>query len=85
MDRPGTHCAQGAFDHERSYVDELRAQGLSITDLDGVMGENAVRRSVEAIRSGVDVILQPSLRNGSWFGKPDVLRRNNVASSLGTR
>ena len=43
------------LDHERGYVDELRAQGLSITDLDGIMGEDAVRRSVEAIRTGADV------------------------------
>jgi hypothetical protein len=49
------------LDHERGYVDELRAQGLSITDLDGTMGDDAVRRSVEAIRAGADVILQPSL------------------------
>ena len=39
------------LEHERGYVDELRAQGLSITDLDGIMGEDAVRRSVEAIRA----------------------------------
>ena len=72
------------LDHERGYVDELRAQGLSITDLDGIMGEDAVRRSVEAIRTGADVILQPSLRNGRWFGRPDVLRRNDMPSALGS-
>jgi hypothetical protein len=71
------------LEHERGYVDELRAQGLSITDLDGIMGEDAVRRSVEAIRTGVDVILQPSLRHGRWFGRPDVLRRNGMPSALG--
>ena len=71
------------LEHERGYVDELRAQGLSITDLDGIMGEDAVRRSVEAIRTGVDVILQPSLRHGRWFGRPDVLRRNGMPSVLG--
>jgi predicted RecB family nuclease len=72
------------LEHERGYVDELRAQGLTITDLDGVMGEDAVRLSVEAIRKGTDVILQPSLRNGRWFGRPDVLRRNDLPSALGT-
>jgi hypothetical protein len=71
------------LDHERGYVEELRAQGLSITDLDGIMGENAVARSGEAIRTGVDVILQPTLRNGRWFGRPDVLRRNAMPSALG--
>src|SRR6476620_5652870 len=71
------------LDHERGYVDQLRAQGLSITGLGGIVGEDAVRRSVEAIRTGTDVILQPSLRNGRWFGRPDVLRRNDKASGLG--
>jgi hypothetical protein len=32
------------LEHERGYVDELRARGLSITDLDGIMGDDAVRR-----------------------------------------
>ena len=47
------------------------------------MGDDAVRRSIEAIRAGVDVILQPALRNGRWFGRPDVLRRNGMPSALG--
>jgi uncharacterized protein len=72
------------LEHERGYVEEPRAQGLSITDLDGIMGDDAVRRSVEAIRAGADVILQPSLRNGRWFGRPDVLRRTGLPSALGT-
>jgi uncharacterized protein len=29
------------------------------------------------------VILQPALRNGRWFGRPDVLRRNAMPSVLG--
>jgi len=71
------------LDHERGYVETLRAQGLSITDLDGHMGEDAVARCVAAIRTGADVILQPALRNGRWFGRPDVLRRNGMSSALG--
>ena len=46
------------------------------------MGEDAVARSVEAIRTGAEVILQPALRNGRWFGRPDVLRRNGMPSHL---
>jgi predicted RecB family nuclease len=40
-------------------------------------------RSVEAIRGDVEVILQPAHRKGRWVGKPDVLRRNGMASALG--
>jgi predicted RecB family nuclease len=71
------------LDHERGYVQELRAQGLVITDLDGIVGEDSVSRSIEAILTGADVILQPALRNSRWFGRPDVLRRNGMPSALG--
>lgn len=30
---------------------------------------------MEAMGSGIDVILQPALRDGRWFGRPDVLRK----------
>ena len=60
------------LEHERGYVEELRVQGLSVTDLDGIVGEDAVARSIAAIRTGADVILQSALRNGRWFGRPDV-------------
>lgn len=72
------------LDHERGYVEGLRAQGLTINDLSGaITGDDVVTRSIEAIRAGVDVILQPALRNGRWFGRPDVLRRNGMPSALG--
>jgi uncharacterized protein len=71
------------LDHERRYVDALRTKRLTIADLSEAMGEDAVTRSVEAIRTGADVILQPALRNGRWFGRPDVLRRKGMPSILG--
>jgi len=71
------------LEHERGYVEELRAQGLSVTDLDGFVGEDAVARAISAMRTGADVILQPALRNGRWFGRPDLLRRNDMPSALG--
>jgi len=71
------------LDHERGYVEKLRVQGLTITDLDGIIGDDSVSRSIEAIRAGADVIVQPALRNGRWFGRPDVLRRNGTPSALG--
>ena len=42
------------LEHERGYVEQLRAQKLSVTDLDGVAGEDAVPRSIAAIRTGAD-------------------------------
>src|SRR5262249_11391715 len=74
---------QRGLEHEHSYVELLRAQGLSVSGLDGIVGDDGVARSITAIRTGADIILQPALRNGRWFGRPDVLRRNEMPSKLG--
>ncbi len=39
--------------------------------------------TVDAMNSGVDVIVQAVLQNGDWFGKADVLRKVEVPSKLG--
>ncbi len=74
---------QRGLDHERSYADSLRVKGLSINDISEQFGDEAVASSVTAMRSGIDVVLQPALRDGRWFGRPDVLRRVEVPSALG--
>jgi predicted RecB family nuclease len=71
------------LDHERRYVEQLISDGLRVEDLSGTSNEEAVAASVEAMRRGVDVIVQPALRNGRWFGRPDVLRRSEERSALG--
>jgi predicted RecB family nuclease len=71
------------LDHERRYVEQLISEGLHVEDLSDNSNEDAVAASVAAMRSGVDVIVQPALRNGRWFGRPDVLRRFDQRSTLG--
>ena len=71
------------LDHERSYANSLRAKGLAVTDISEQSGDEAVASSFIAMRAGSDVVLQPALRNGRWFGRPDVLRRVEVPSALG--
>ncbi len=71
------------LDHERRYADSLRVQELTIQDLSDSFGADAIANSTEAMRSGVDVLLQPALRDGRWFGRPDVLRRVETKSPLG--
>ena len=71
------------FDHERRFADSLSSKGLKLHDLAGSIGQDAVEHSLEAMRSGSDVILQPALRNGRWFGRPDVLLRLDKPSALG--
>jgi predicted RecB family nuclease len=75
--------SNAGLDHERSYVDSLRADGLVATDLSNHLGDDAVERSLNAMGEGADVIIQPALRHDHWFGRPDVLRRHETRSSFG--
>lgn len=75
---------QRGLEHERRYADSLRNQGLKVVDLTDRFGEDAVVASVDAMRSGIDVIYQPALRGGKWFGRPDILRRVAGSSKFGS-
>ena len=71
-------------EHERAYVQSLRAPGKSIVDLSELRDPDAATaRTLEAMRSGVDVVYQAALQHGQWFGRPDVLLKVAAASSLG--
>jgi len=74
---------QRRLEHERAYVDTLRAEGVTVADLSMKEADDAVPASLNAMRTGVDIIIQPALRNGRWFGRPDVLRRTEIPSTLG--
>jgi predicted RecB family nuclease len=72
------------LEHERRYVDTLRRQGLRAVDLSAGSIDDAVSRASDAMRAGVDVIIQPALRDGRWFGRPDLLRRRETPSAFGS-
>ncbi|MDQ6886846.1 MAG: TM0106 family RecB-like putative nuclease [Gemmatimonadota bacterium] len=70
--------------HERAYVESLRQEGRRIVDLREVRDRDAAGAgTLEAMRSGVDVIVQGALREGRWFGLPDVMQRVETPSDLG--
>lgn len=72
-------------EHERKYVESLRTNGRRIVDLSDVKGREALlTQTMDAMRAGADVIVQGGLRDGRWFGKPDVMQRLEKPSSLGT-
>lgn len=50
--------------HERRYAAELRSRSLTIVNLEDYHGEQAVRRTWEAMKAGADAILQGALRQG---------------------
>ena len=71
-------------DHERRYTAELADHGLNIVNVEDYHGEDAVRRTLEAMKAGADAILQGALRQGEWSGRPDVLRKMFEPSAFGS-
>ena len=75
---------QRGFAHEEGYVQHLEESGCQITRIDGVgLSQTAVDATLEAMRSGSEVIVQAALTEGAWGGRADVLRRVDVPSDLG--
>src|SRR5688500_2097519 len=73
-------------EHEASYVESLKISGHSITDLREFEEDRDthVIKTLEVMRAGADIIVQGALRDGRWFGKPDVLRRISTPSVFGS-
>ena len=70
--------------HENAYIEHLRGQGLSVEDLRVTAADQrAVEATRAAMNKGFDVIVQATLATGHWYGRADVLRRVETASSLG--
>ena len=54
-----------------------------MTVVDGVgIDDQALHATLEAMRAGSEVIVQGALAEGSWSGRPDILRRVEVPSGL---
>ncbi|HWB91243.1 MAG TPA: hypothetical protein VG605_05305, partial [Puia sp.] len=68
---------------ERGYLRSLYEQGKKIVEPDGGMDELPVDRTLSAMKAGVDVIYQASLRSDPWLGRADFLVKVNVPSDLG--
>ena len=72
------------LEHERAYLERLRADGLSVAVLeqDGDWGR-ARDETLLAMRSGVDVVYQGALTGDGWRGVADFLVRVETPSALG--
>ncbi|HTU99475.1 MAG TPA: TM0106 family RecB-like putative nuclease, partial [Luteitalea sp.] len=68
-------------EHERRYVEQLRASGLKVVDV----RDSGDRRqaTLDALRQGVDVVVQGLLEEGTWRGFPDILQRVETPSGFG--
>ena len=71
-------------EHERAYVESLRTLGLGIVEIDQKQPpDGRVAQTLEAMRSGAEVIVQAALEGDSWLGYADILQRVSTPSALG--
>ena len=76
--------AERGSTHERNYVEHLRLAGHQVTEIPGKGVDAAsVRKTLEAMHSGSEIITQGALLTGNWSGRVDVLRRVASRSALG--
>ena len=75
--------AQRGRDHEKAYVESLRAGDRRVVDLSDVKERGAaLSLTLDALRSGADVVVQAALADGRWYGRPDVLLRVEAGGGL---
>ena len=70
--------------HEQAYIAHLEQAGCQVTSIGGVGIDAAtVAATVDAMRSGDQIIVQGALADDGWGGRTDILRRVDVPSRLG--
>jgi uncharacterized protein len=75
---------QRGLEHEKAYIASLRTADRTVVDLHDVTDTDvAAEQTLDAMRSGADVIAQAVIRDGAWLGKPDILQRVATPSSFG--
>jgi len=74
---------QLGLEHEERYVQYLRDQGLDVTDLRNIEGDNRLERTQNAMKQGVGIIVQAAFDNGEWRGYADILRKVDKPSIFG--
>ena len=73
------------LEHEHQYVEALESAGRRMVNLAETRDRTeSITRTVNAMRTGADVIVQGALEDGDWYGRPDVLLKIDVPSAFGT-
>ena len=78
--------ARHGADHEQRYVASLQAEGLkcvSAKPSEATRADESLRRTLEGMHAGVDVIVQARLEGGDIAGYADILRKVATPSALG--
>jgi predicted RecB family nuclease len=68
---------------ESNHVDFIAAEALPSVELSDVSEKDSTEKLEAAMKKGIDVIVQPPVAYGRWFGRADVLRRVERPSKLG--
>ena len=73
------------FEHEQSYLQKLSDSGIKLIDLSEVRGTPQVKAdaTIEAMKTGADIIFQGTLLRNYLYGHPDFLRKVDSPSNLG--
>ena len=74
------------LEHEKAYVESLRASGKTVEDLtDRDQRDLDIKhaRTLDAMQRGIDIIVQGTLVDGQWMGHPDIMQRVDLPSALG--
>ena len=78
--------ARKGTEHERAYLQTLRALGVQVIDVAAQGGsiDDKAARSLSAMAAGAEVVFQATLRDGALFGHADFLMRvDSVPSRFG--
>lgn len=68
---------------ESNDVEFIAAEASSVVHFSDLSEEDSIVKVENAMKKGVDVIVQPPLAYGRWFGRADVLRRVERPSKFG--
>ena len=68
--------------HEKAYVEHLRMDSGTVVEI-LESDECAFEKTLAAMRSGADVVVQGAFANERWVGRPDFLLKTARASEFG--
>lgn len=69
------------IEHEAAYLERLKAEGRNVVEIGS--SASAVAETLEAMRSGAEVVFQAALEHENWRGYADFLFRVDRPSELG--
>ena len=71
--------------HEQKYITHLQDVGYNVVRIeDPGIDPHHTMQTIDAMRAGTPIIIQGAFSDGRWTGRPDILRRIETPSDLGT-